>query len=69
MAAVTKNKTKGGENFKIFMSETTVSIGTKLCLDSPWVIPFQNCVRQSRLSINMTTVTKNRKRGDEFFPL
>ena len=41
MAAVTKNKKRGDENFKIFISETAEPIGTKLCLNSPWVIPFQ----------------------------
>jgi hypothetical protein len=47
-------------------------IGTRLCLNSPWMIPFQNCVRQSRLPTNMATVAKNRERGDDFcifFPL
>jgi hypothetical protein len=56
---------KGDEILKIFISETTGPIGTKLCLDSPWMIPFQNCVRQSRPPTNMATVAKNRKRGDE----
>jgi hypothetical protein len=59
-------KIKKGVKFKkIFISETTGPIGTKLCLDSPWMIPFQNCVRQSRPPTNMATVAKNRKRGDE----
>jgi hypothetical protein len=31
----------GGEILKISISETTEPIGTKLCLNSPWVIPFQ----------------------------
>ena len=72
MAAVAKNKKRGDEILKIFISETTGSIGTKLCLDSPWMIPFQNCVRQSRPPTKMATVAKNRKRGDEIlknFPL
>ena len=43
MVAVTKDK-KEDETLKIFISETTGPIGTKLCLDSPWMIPFQNCV-------------------------
>ena len=54
------------------MSETIGPIGTKLCLDSPWMIPFQKCVRQFRPPTNMATVAKNRKRGDDiliFFPL
>ena len=57
---------------KKIISETTWSIGTKICLDSPWIIPVQNYVRQSRLPTNMATVAKNKKRGDEnviFFPL
>jgi hypothetical protein len=48
---------------KKIISETTWSIGTKICLDSPWIIPVQNYVRQSRLPTNMATVAKNRKRG------
>ena len=67
MAAATKNK-KGMKFKKIFMSETTGTIGTKLCLNSPWMIPFQNCVRKSRPPTNMATVAKNRKRGMNFFP-
>jgi hypothetical protein len=47
MVAVTKNK-KGDEIFKIFISETTGPNGTNLCLYSPLMTPFQNCVRQSR---------------------
>jgi hypothetical protein len=31
----------GGEILKISISETTGPIGTKLCLNSPWVIPFR----------------------------
>jgi len=65
MVAVTKNK-KGGCNLKIFISETTGSIGTKLYLNSPSMIPFQNCVQQSRQQTNMVTVVKNRKRGMKF---
>ena len=46
-------------------------IGTKLCLNSPLMTPFQNCVRQSRHPTNMATVAKNRKGGWNFnvFPL
>ena len=41
-----KNRKKGGWNFKkIFSSETTEPISTKLCWNDPWVVPFQNCVR------------------------
>jgi hypothetical protein len=45
---------------KIFSSETTVAISTKLCWDEPWVVPFQNCVRQHRPVAKMATMTKNR---------
>jgi hypothetical protein len=54
---------KGDEIKKIFISETTVPIGTNLCLNSPLMTPFQNCVRQSRHAINMATVAKGRKGG------
>jgi hypothetical protein len=30
---------------KIFSSETTEPISTKLCWNDPWVVPFQTCVR------------------------
>jgi hypothetical protein len=72
MAAVTKNNQKGDEILEIFISETTGPIGTKLSLNSPWMIPFQNCVRQSRPPTNMATVAKNRKKAMKFkkqFPL
>jgi hypothetical protein len=52
--------------------KNTGPIRTKLFLDSPWMIPFQNCVRQFRPPTIMATVAKNRKRGDEiliFVPL
>jgi hypothetical protein len=65
MVTLTKNQ-KGDEILKIFISETTRPIGTKLCLDSPWMIPFQICVWQSRLPTNKATVAKNRKRGMKF---
>ena len=63
MTAVTKNRKGVNEILKILFSETPGPVGTKLCLDSPWMIPFQNCFRQSRFPTNMTTVAKNRKRG------
>jgi hypothetical protein len=70
MVAVAKNK-KGEAILKIFISETNGPIGTKLCLNSASMIPFQNCVQQSRQQTNMVTVVKNRKRGMKFycFPL
>jgi hypothetical protein len=48
---------------KIFSSETTWPIKTKLWWNDPWVIPFQNCVRQTRPPTNMAAVTKNKKGG------
>ena len=35
-------------------------ISTKLCWNDPWVVPFQNCVRQHRLVSKMAAITKNR---------
>jgi hypothetical protein len=48
---------------KIFSFETTWPDETKLWWNGPWVIPFQNCVRQSRPPTNMVAVTKNKKEG------
>ena len=45
---------------KIFSSETTEPISTKLCWNDPWVVPFQNCVRQRRPVSKMAAMTKNR---------
>ena len=51
---------KGGWNKKkIFSSETTVPISTKLCWNEPWVVPFENCVRQCRPVSKMAAMTKN----------
>jgi hypothetical protein len=34
---------KGGMKLKkMFSSETTEPISTKLCCDDPWVVPFQS---------------------------
>ena len=42
MAAKLKNRKKGGWNLKkIFSSETTEPISTKLCWNDPWVVPFK----------------------------
>ena len=55
------NLKKGGLKLKkIFSSETTVPISTKLCWNDPWVVPFQKCVRQCRPVSKMATMTKNR---------
>jgi hypothetical protein len=37
-----------------------VPISTKFCWNDPWVVPFQNCVRQCRPVSKMATITKNR---------
>jgi hypothetical protein len=47
----------------IFSSETTWPLKTKLWWNGLLVIPFQNCVRQSRPPTNMVAVTKNKKGG------
>jgi hypothetical protein len=46
---------------KIFSSETTVPISTQPFWNDPWVVPFQNCVRQRRPVSKMAAMTKNRK--------
>jgi hypothetical protein len=52
---------KGGWNKKkIFSSETTEPISAKLCWNDPWVVPFQNCVRQRRPVSKMAAITKNK---------
>ena len=52
---------KGGWNLKkIFSSETTEPISTKLCRKDPRVVPFQNCVRQHFPVSKMAAITKNR---------
>jgi hypothetical protein len=38
---------------------------TKLCWNDSWMVPFQNCVRWSRLPTKMATKLKIEKRGDE----
>ena len=50
---------------KIFSSETTEPISTKLCWNDSWMAPFQNCVRWSRLPTKMAAKLKIEKRGDE----
>jgi hypothetical protein len=46
-------------------SEATVPIWTKLWWNGPWMAPFQNYVRWSRLPTKMATKLKIEKRGDE----
>ena len=56
-----KIRKKGGMKLKkIFSSETTVPISTKLCWNEPWVVPFQNFVRQLRPVSKMAAMTKNK---------
>ena len=55
-----KNRKRGMKLKKIFSSETTEPISTKLCWNDPWVGPFQNCVRQPRPPFKMAAVAKNR---------
>ena len=47
----------------IFSSETTGPIATKLWQNGPWMAPFQNCVRWSRLPTKMAAKLKIEKRG------
>ena len=54
------NLKKGGMKYKkIFSSETTEPISTKLCWNDPWVVPFQNSVRQRRPVSKIAAITKN----------
>ena len=46
-------------------SEATGPIWTKLWWNGPWMVPFQNCVRWSRLPTKMAAKLKIEKRGDE----
>jgi hypothetical protein len=53
-----KNRKKGEEFKKIFSSETTEPISTKLCRNDPWVVPFQNCVRHFITPTKMAATAK-----------
>ena len=55
-----KLEKRGDEIKKKIFSETTVLISTKLGWNEPWVVPFENCVRQCRPVSKMATMTKNR---------
>ena len=50
----------------IFSSETTGPIATKLWWNGPWMAPFQNYVRWSRLPTKMAAKIKIEKRGMQF---
>jgi hypothetical protein len=53
---------------KIFSSETTEPISTKLCWNDPCLVPFQNCVRQRRPVSKMAAITENKNFfGEDFF--
>jgi hypothetical protein len=43
---------------KIFSSETTEPISTKLCWNDSWVVLFQSCVRHFRTSTNMAATAE-----------
>jgi hypothetical protein len=60
------NRYKSAENHLNFSSETAEPNYTKLGRDGPWVVPFQNCVRQPRPSFKMAAVTKNRNFFNKF---
>ena len=47
-------------------SEATGPIWTKLWWNGPWMAPFQNCVRWSRLPAKMAAKKKIEKRGWNF---
>ena len=55
-----KLEKRGMKLKKIFSSETTEPISTKLCWNDPLVVPFQNCVRECRAVSKMAAITKNR---------
>ena len=57
----------GDEILKISISETTVPIGTKLCLNSPWVIPFQIVSDSPDLQPTWPPFLKIEKGGDEIY--
>ena len=53
----------------IFSSETTGPIWTKLWLNNPWVVSFQNYVQQPQPPTKMATIAKNRTFGKKSSPL
>ena len=58
---------KRGMKFKkIFSSETTEAITTKLCWNDSWMAPFRICVRWSRLPTKMAAKFKIEKRRMKF---
>ena len=70
MAARLKIAKRGGVKFlKIFSSESTEPIFIKLGWNGPWVVLFQNCVRQFRPPNKMAARLKIEKRGDEIWKI
>ena len=61
-----KLEKRGMKLKKIFSSETTEPISTKLCWNDSWMAPFQNCVRWSRLPAKMAAKLKIEKGGMKF---
>jgi hypothetical protein len=57
----------GDEILKISISETTGPIGTKLCLNSPWVLPFQIVSDSPDLQPTWPPFLKIEKGGDEIY--
>jgi hypothetical protein len=61
MAIKLKIEKRGDEiKKKIFSSETTEPISTKLCRNDPWMVAFQNCVRQHHTVSKMAAITENK---------
>ena len=54
------NLEKRGDEIKnkIFSSETTEPISTKLCWNDSWVVLFQNCVRHFRTPTKMAATAE-----------
>jgi hypothetical protein len=58
MAAKLKIEKRGMKLKKIFSSETTEPIATKLCCIDPWVFPFLKCVRHFRSPTKMAATAE-----------
>ena len=55
------NEKKEGMKFKkILLLWNYLANLNQICWNDPWVVPFQNCVRQHRLVSKMAAITKNR---------
>ena len=53
-----KLEKRGDEIKKIFLSETTEPISTKLCWNDSWVVLFQNCVQHFRTPTKMAATAE-----------